>query len=232
MGADWYYVKNGERHGPVLADDVRRMAHEGQLTAEDIVWSEGMTNWMPLGNVPELLSSQTDQPIAVAAVHHAPDPRAYVAHVPTPAPAYDPTLAYRASPQTGPVVASERALEMLRQTRPWARVVAILLIIGAALCILMGCFGGLALFVAAQDRWVGWLMLLYLPLALLYLIPATYLNRYASRITATLMGRRELDLEEALAAQKSFWKFVGITIIAVVGLSILALLVGMLANFR
>ena len=91
---------------------------------------------------------------------------------------------------------------MLRETRPWVRVVAVLLFIGAGLSVLVGCFGGLALLVAPHgDRWVGWLMALYLPLALLYVVPAVLLHRYASHISATLLGRRELDLEQALAAK-------------------------------
>jgi hypothetical protein len=230
MSAEWYYVKDGNRHGPVALDELRAMACDGRVGPHDIVWSPAMTNWTPAEQVPELAlqpgaADVVNQPVAADPVQR--DARA------SPARVADPMLAYRSSPQAGPVVASERALEMLRQTRPWARLVAVLLFIAGGLCVLVGCFGGLALLAAPHaDRWVGWLMLLYLPLALLYVVPAVLLNRYASHIGATLLGRRELDLEQALAAQRSFWKFVGITILTVVGLSLVALMLGALGSFR
>ena len=226
MAAEWYYVKDGARMGPVTLDDLRAMVRDARVGPDDIVWSPAVTNWTPASQVPALSEPPlaavvADQP--ASRIH--PEPRAHA----SPVAAMDPTLAYRSSPQSGPVVASERALEMLRQTRPWARLVAVVLFIGAALCALFGCFGGLALLaVPHADRWVGWLMLLYLPLALLYFVPALLLNRYASHIGATLLGRRELDLEQALAAQKSFWKFVGVSLLAVVGLVAAGLFIRML----
>lgn len=55
---------------------------------------------------------------------------------------------------------------------------------------------------------------LYLVLGLLYLFPSLYLYRYASGIAAMLRQDPVGGMESALRAQKAFWKFVGICMIA------------------
>ena len=59
---------------------------------------------------------------------------------------------------------------------------------------------------------------LYLFLGALYIFPANYLNRFASRIRSLVAMRRTLDLEDALEAQRAFWKFCGIMAIVVMAL--------------
>jgi hypothetical protein len=52
--------------------------------------------------------------------------------------------------------------------------------------------------------------LFILGMALLVFFPALYLARYASRIAQLRGSGRVEDLEAALEAQKSYWKFIGI----------------------
>lgn len=48
----WYYIdKNNHRKGPVAADVLLK-----QMTPETLVWKEGMTEWLPATQVPELAS--------------------------------------------------------------------------------------------------------------------------------------------------------------------------------
>lgn len=47
----WYYVVNGERRGPVTATALHA---ESAVTAETLVWRQGMPGWTPLRTVPEL----------------------------------------------------------------------------------------------------------------------------------------------------------------------------------
>ena len=47
----WYFMKDGTQHGPLLEGDLRRMALEGSLEREDLVWSEGMDSWLPASEV-------------------------------------------------------------------------------------------------------------------------------------------------------------------------------------
>lgn len=52
--AQWYYGDNGQQTGPVDEDTVRSAIAAGQLTPQTLVWREGMPNWLPLQQVPEL----------------------------------------------------------------------------------------------------------------------------------------------------------------------------------
>ena len=48
---EWYYAKNGVQHGPVSAVELKQLADEGQLTSADLVWREGMEEWIPARKV-------------------------------------------------------------------------------------------------------------------------------------------------------------------------------------
>ena len=52
----WYYAKSGssEKQGPLSENDLKSIISIGQLKAQDLVWSEGMKNWVTLDHVPEL----------------------------------------------------------------------------------------------------------------------------------------------------------------------------------
>lgn len=101
-----------------------------------------------------------------------------------------------------------RTVETLRATRPWVMFLAILGFIGSALMVLGGIVGGLAVI---SSNPAGLLMIVvYLVLGLVYLLPSVYLYRYASRIGLYVRDRSERSLNEALTAQMSFWRLVGI----------------------
>jgi SNF family Na+-dependent transporter len=59
-------------------------------------------------------------------------------------------------------------------------------------------------------------LIVYPVLGVLYIFPCLFLSRYASTITQFESSHQRADLENALDAQRSFWKFVGI--MALVGL--------------
>lgn len=51
---EWYYAKNGRQLGPVdHAGLVRRIA-AGEVAPTDLVWRDGMADWTPAGQIPEL----------------------------------------------------------------------------------------------------------------------------------------------------------------------------------
>jgi hypothetical protein len=70
------------------------------------------------------------------------------------------------------------------------------------------------------------LALVYLVLAALYLLPSLFLFKYAQSIGRLLSGGGVTSLEEALAAQKSFWKLAGILAIVSVVITVVAMVVG------
>jgi hypothetical protein len=47
----WYYTKDGQRHGPVAAAELKQLADHGELVAEALVWREGMDDWVPARKV-------------------------------------------------------------------------------------------------------------------------------------------------------------------------------------
>jgi hypothetical protein len=55
MARDWYYAQNGRQHGPVSEQQVRQMAASGQLQPEDLVWYEGLADWVAAAAVPGLI---------------------------------------------------------------------------------------------------------------------------------------------------------------------------------
>jgi hypothetical protein len=62
---EWYYTKGEQRHGPVATDQLNQLAATGVVGASDLVWREGMTDWLPAGRADELT---VPQPMAVQAV--------------------------------------------------------------------------------------------------------------------------------------------------------------------
>lgn len=59
MATEWHYTKVGEQHGPVTASELKELAKSGELSPEDLVWKEGMSEWKPARSVNGLLSART-----------------------------------------------------------------------------------------------------------------------------------------------------------------------------
>ena len=52
---EWYYAEDGEQLGPTSSDEIRRLATAGKIEPDDLVWREGMDDWLPAGEIPGLL---------------------------------------------------------------------------------------------------------------------------------------------------------------------------------
>jgi len=66
MASQWFYARNGQRHGPVNSAQLTALAKSGQLSPADLIWKEGMTQWVPAGNSPQLFpKGQGPIPVAV-----------------------------------------------------------------------------------------------------------------------------------------------------------------------
>jgi len=113
-----------------------------------------------------------------------------------------------------PVMVSETALQYLRSTRPWVLFLAVLAFIGTAFmalaCLIM--FAGAALAPANGKMPAALFLILgvvYLVMTLFFcLIPAILLVRYSSAISR-IPSIGQSALEDALAKQKTFWKYAG-----------------------
>jgi len=51
-----YITKNGQRLGPYSLDEAQRLVAAGTVQANDWAWYEGLTDWIPLQQVPGFLS--------------------------------------------------------------------------------------------------------------------------------------------------------------------------------
>lgn len=61
--ATWYYaVGNSQQQGPVDLATLQRLIAGGQVGPNDLVWRDGMADWVPASSVPEL---QVSTPSAV-----------------------------------------------------------------------------------------------------------------------------------------------------------------------
>jgi len=49
--SEWFYLVGGAQQGPVDEDGLARLAHEGTLKRDSLVWTEGMPEWRPAGTV-------------------------------------------------------------------------------------------------------------------------------------------------------------------------------------
>lgn len=61
----WYYTKVGFKQGPVPESELLQKIRRGEIDGGNLVWKEGMPDWLPLSRVPELLGqAQPDVPPA------------------------------------------------------------------------------------------------------------------------------------------------------------------------
>jgi TM2 domain-containing membrane protein YozV len=51
---DWFYVGHYGQLGPLTFEQVEELARDGVITADTYVWSTGMDDWRPAGDVKDL----------------------------------------------------------------------------------------------------------------------------------------------------------------------------------
>ncbi|MFP4476947.1 MAG: SPFH domain-containing protein [Desulfatibacillaceae bacterium] len=51
----YYVAVNGAQQGPYEPAAIQQMAGQGQLSKDSLVWCQGMANWTPAGQVPDLV---------------------------------------------------------------------------------------------------------------------------------------------------------------------------------
>lgn len=60
----WYCVINGQRYGPVAAEEIRQWLADNRIKSTDLVWREGMSEWAPLASLEEFQASASAAPSA------------------------------------------------------------------------------------------------------------------------------------------------------------------------
>lgn len=51
MADQWYFVQQGQRRGPTSEDQIKQWLASGQLQPTDLIWKQGMPQWVPASQV-------------------------------------------------------------------------------------------------------------------------------------------------------------------------------------
>ncbi len=69
----WFYSKNGEQYGPVEAHQLQQLASTGRLGVQDLVWKNGMPEWLPASRVkglfPQRVLAASPPPLPASPAH-------------------------------------------------------------------------------------------------------------------------------------------------------------------
>jgi hypothetical protein len=76
MAGEWYYTTNRQRMGPVSWDELRQLATKELLKPDDLIWTEGMTEWVKAVRQQGLFAqgAPTAAAISAAAADYPPAP--------------------------------------------------------------------------------------------------------------------------------------------------------------
>ena len=78
MSQEWYYSIGGDRVGPVAAQELKKLVEAGTLKAADLVWKDGMADWVEARTIKGLFggaSSASTPAVNAAASAKAADPK-------------------------------------------------------------------------------------------------------------------------------------------------------------
>src|SRR5688572_4318724 len=127
----WFYSTAAGQAGPVSEIELKVLAASGQLKSTDLIWRDGLADWMPAGKVPGLFG------VATVA---KPDAAAEPGLQPDRAPMPSAVLPYIGGGEASGLSAgvTPRTISLLGQTRPWVLLMSIVMFIAAGLIGLVG----------------------------------------------------------------------------------------------
>lgn len=62
MKPEWYYTQGGQQFGPFTAADLKKFGEEGKIKPDDLVWKEGMANWVAAKAVKGIFAAPAPAP--------------------------------------------------------------------------------------------------------------------------------------------------------------------------
>jgi hypothetical protein len=226
MSTEWHYSKNEQQYGPISSTDLKGLAEAGEIGPDDLVWNSSLTEWVPAQRVKGLVFATA--PMAAAEV--AP-PAAIPVQASAAAPVMaSPVLTYQSPADSQPVALTLRAIDLLSRTRLWVLVMAIVMFLWVAIMAILGVWMMFVLTVpsgraSGSTLTVGFV---YIAMAAFLVAPPIYLTRYYAQIGNLKRLRRPVDLENALDAQRAYWKYLGILSLVIVGIYAIIFIVALL----
>src|SRR5471030_257732 len=58
----WFCASQGQQYGPYLEVQLREFIARGAVTADTLVWTEGMADWQRAGEIPGLMAGAANPP--------------------------------------------------------------------------------------------------------------------------------------------------------------------------
>jgi uncharacterized RDD family membrane protein YckC len=77
-GQEWFFRRGAEAVGPVTFDALRGMLQSGQVREEELVWTDGMSQWMPAASLGAFAQALRDAPAGPAQLQYGLTPSHYV----------------------------------------------------------------------------------------------------------------------------------------------------------
>ncbi len=84
VASQWLYQRAGQQFGPVSTEQLQGLAQSGQLQPTDMVWTEGMGNWMEAGKAGGIFDTAPPQPIPQQPIPQQPIPQQPIPQQPIP----------------------------------------------------------------------------------------------------------------------------------------------------
>jgi hypothetical protein len=196
---NWYHAEGGQTQGPFSFGELQALFRAGTITGASQVCLEN-GEWKAASEVIGLGADAGGMEPGIG-------------------------LAYQAPAMTEGRL-TVRMAELLKQTSLFVRIFSIIMFVGSGFMLLGGCVMGLSSVSNLGSPGAGGAVgltvgLIYFAMAAVYTVPAVFLFRYGKFGAAFGRNRDEKNMEDALQAQKSFWKFVTIMGLIVIGLYML-----------
>ena len=223
----------GQELGSFTLTQIKAGLAKGELQGTDWGWQDGMADWKPLSTL--VGSTLAPLPAASAPMVREPNPPTINPYA---SPAGRVAQPLGSSPLTGGYVPAETVDELAR-TKPWVRLISVLMTIGCVLVLgsllvnvlslatLSSKFGS-SLGGAEIGLIFGALVFMGIT-AVLIVYPTVKLSKYATNIGRLVESKNFLDLTAALREQRRFWRFYGILAVlylCLIGCVVLLVLLG------
>lgn len=62
--SQWYYVKNGQKEGPVETHQLQQLLQSASISGDSLVWKDGMADWIAANKLPDFSSTAIVEPPA------------------------------------------------------------------------------------------------------------------------------------------------------------------------
>jgi len=127
-------------------------------------------------------------------------------------------------------------IDAMRGTKPWVLLIGIVLIISSIFMILgtIGMIAVSAIGMASMGPEAGAMIgigVVYAVMSVVYIMMGIFLFKYSSAIGRLLQTNSVADMEDALDAQRKFWKIMGIITAVMLVLMVLGIIAAMIIPF-